>query len=172
MNFKIQGLKSKSILTAAWSDCPQVSPVLCWVGVCAMETRDVAEGFAVGSCRALTPFPGPCSLCLPCQRLPAPVWLLASPRYHLQLRVLCLLLAVYGNNVIIAPASCPTFAWGSGSCWVFPKLWGQSWAGWLQGRRIQVYLLAGQEVECEISVCGEGEGKESLGLCVKLLKCY
>lgn len=23
---------------------------------------------------------------------------------------------------------------------------------------IQVYLLAGQEVECEISMCGEGEG--------------
>lgn len=38
--------------------------------------------------------------------------------------------------------------------------------------RIQVYLLAGQEVECEISMYGEGEGKESLGLCVKLLKCY
>lgn len=38
--------------------------------------------------------------------------------------------------------------------------------------KTQVYLLAGQKVDCEISVCWKGEGKESLGLCVKLLKCY
>lgn len=49
---------------------------------------------------------------------------------------------------------------------------GVSLCGRAHKHRIQVYLLAGQEVECEISMCGEGEGKESLGLCVKLLKCY
>lgn len=60
--------------------------------------------------RAVTPFPGPSSLCLVCQRQPVLVWLLSSPRYHLQLFVLCLLLVVCWNNVIVPPASRRSFA--------------------------------------------------------------
>lgn len=113
------GIEVETSPPSPWSGCPQEVPsvtMLCWVDVCALQARDVAGGSAVGSCGALTPFPCPSSLCLPCQRQPAPVWLLSSPRYHLQLCVLCLLLAVYGNSAIIAPASCRTFAWVSGSC--------------------------------------------------------
>lgn len=119
INFKTQGLKSKSSshqLTGVI--LPRQShgvthrvlhALVCWVDFCtrvrgAMEIRGVWEGFAVALPawrRAVTPFPGPHSLCLPCQRQPGLVWLLSSPRYHLQLLVLCLLLIVYWNNVII-----------------------------------------------------------------------
>lgn len=155
--------------------------LLCWVDGCwvrgrgAMRTRDVSPGFAV-ACPAgagLWPhFLVPPACACPVRGSLFQFWLLSSPRYHPQLCVLCLLLAVCRNNMIIAPVSCRPFAWVSGSWEVFPKLWGQGPSVWQQGHRIPVCLLAGQEAECEISVCGAGEGKESLGLCVKLLNCY
>lgn len=116
-----------------------------------METRERVRGWR----RAVTPFPRPSSLCLASQRQPVLVWLLSSPRYHLQLFVLCLLLVVDWNNVIVPPRILPDLG--------FLALVGFSlnfWAAGAHEHRIRVYLLAGQEVEGEISMCGEGEGKK------------
>lgn len=52
---------------------------------------------------ALTPFPGPSSPSLACQSQPGLVWLLSSPRYHLQLCVLCLLLAEGWDTLVVSP---------------------------------------------------------------------
>lgn len=58
---------------------------------------------------AAAPAPRPSSLWLVPQRPPLFLWLPSSPRYHLQLFVLCLLAIVYWNNAITPSASCCTF---------------------------------------------------------------
>lgn len=144
-----------------------------------MEIRECGKGLLClpGWRRALTPFPGPSSLCLACQRQPVLVWLLSSPRYHLQLFVLCLLLIVYWGGVIIAlhPAGpwqrllgFPALLRLSLNLGVRAPLGGCR-STWAQNPSVFASRSGGRM--WNLHVWGGGRD-ESLGLCVKLLKCY